>query len=127
MLVALIGCVTVFQCHHHDMAGHAFFLVSGDNEVIPGLGHGDCQADGDGARHDGNTADCGLHVDVAPLIEKDAVRECVYPDFVFIADALIPSSDVSQPISVLLWRNDVPAVVTDGHIRTGLLRGPPCV
>lgn len=59
--MALIGWITVIECHHHDIDGHAFFLTLNDTEMTPGFGHGDCHTHQEpGNRHD--TDRCAMHL-----------------------------------------------------------------
>lgn len=127
VLLVLIGCVTVFQCHHHDASGNAFFLTIGDREVTAGLCHGDCQAGGDNRGNQGEDTDCGLHVDVAPLIEKGAVCAYMVESLAVVPDEFRFSFDLMRSMPELLWRNDGRVAVADGYGHAGLLRGPPFV
>lgn len=127
MLLVLIGCVTVFQCHHHDASGNAFFLTIGDREVTAGLCHGDCHAGADSRGNQGGDRDCGLHVDVAPLIEKGAVCASMGQSLAVVPDEFCFSFDLRQSMPELLWQNDGCVAVADGYGHAGLLRGPPFV
>lgn len=61
LLVALISWITVIECHHHDVDGHAFFLTLNDTEMTPGFVHGDCHTHQD-AGHGDETDRCAMHL-----------------------------------------------------------------
>ncbi len=128
LLVALIGCVTVFQCHHHDADGHAFFLTYGDNEVTSGLSHGDCHSHDDGVADGEQDGECGMHLADAMAIGRSYIVDiflgitcCVLVDYFY---------DFSSPEIYLddcLLKNLTVGAVTAGYSHANLLRGPPSV
>lgn len=127
LLVVLIGCVTVFQCHHHDAAGNAYFLAMGAGDVTPDMRHADCHGEGGGTGHSGPTAGCGFHVDVAPLIDKACDCISYSHAYVFIVSDCDFDFGQEQIIADLLCDEESAGDVAAGYSRVGLLRGPPCV
>lgn len=126
-LLVLICCVTVFQCHHHDAAGHAFFLAYGDEEITSGLQHGDCHSHDCGVPRDDGTSDCGMHLADAMTIGKsghsfcsDVLFACVISDCPF--DFSVEESSCGNTCKIIRDLGSV--TVGYGHIN--LLRGPPC-
>lgn len=70
VMLALMCCVTVFQCHHHDDAGHAFFLTYSDAEITINGQHDDCcHHDCQGTQGD-EASVCGMHLTEAMTITK---------------------------------------------------------
>lgn len=62
MMLVLMSCVSVFQYHHHDDAGHAFFLMHSDTEITITGNHENCHHhDCEGTQSD-ETSICGMHL-----------------------------------------------------------------
>ncbi len=128
LLMALIGCVTVFQCHHHDDAGHPFFMTYFNEEITEGLHCGDCHShDCDDTRADSDP--CGMHLSEM-LSAKHGSEMC--PDFTALSiDFLLPEhfADLSEKCITV---NRIAAIaelcpVYDGQARAISRRGPPLV
>lgn len=126
-MLVLIGCVTVFQCHHHDAAGHAFFLAYGDEEVTSGLQHGDCHSHDCGEPQGDGTSDCGMHLTEAMTIGKadSHIGDMGLPAFV-IFDCLFEFSVEDGSCSDMWLVVPDLGLVTAGYGHANLLRGPPC-
>lgn len=125
--MVLIGCVTVFQCHHHDASGHAFFLMTGDEELAAGFRVADCHAhDGNENGHDGETAQCGMHLDEAQPVSKSNGFHGMAPDWAFIP-AVDTSRSGFENITIDNAFLEERAEVAVGYRRHVPLRGPPCV
>lgn len=126
-LLVLIVCVTVFQCHHHDAAGHAFFLAYGDEEVTSGLQHGDCHSHDCGEPQGDETSDCGMHLTEAMTIGK-ADTHIGNVDLLFcaIVDCLFEFSVEDGSCSDMWQVAPDFGLVTAGYGHANLLRGPPC-
>lgn len=126
-MLVLIGCVTVFQCHHHDAAGHAFFLAYGDEEVTSGLQHGDCHSHDCGEPQGDGTSDCGMHLTEAMTIGKadSHIGDMGLPAFV-IFDCLFEFSVEDGSCSDMWQVAPDLGLVTAGYGHANLLRGPPC-
>lgn len=126
-LLVLIGCVTVFQCHHHDAAGHAFFLAYGDEEVTSGLQHGDCHSHDCGETQGDGTSDCGMHLADAMttgkadshIVDTGLLLACILYDC--LSELSVEDSSCGN-----VWQIDGNnGLVTAGYSRVNLLRGPP--
>lgn len=62
LMLALICCVSVFQYHHHDDAGHAFFLIESDSDITMIGSHECCQGHDCERTHSDETSVCGMHL-----------------------------------------------------------------
>lgn len=130
VLLALMCCVSVFQCHHHDDAGHAFFLTYGDTEITITGHHGDCQHHHDcKGTHDDETSVCGMHLTEALTIGKTQshVDDMVQWTYI-VADCAIELSMPDRDVEEIIPDRNPEGMVTVGYSHTELLRGPPaCV
>ncbi len=70
MMLVLICCVSVFQCHHHDGAGHAFFLTHSDVEITITGNHDNCHHHDCEGTHSDETSICGMHLTDALIAGK---------------------------------------------------------
>ncbi len=128
LLVALIGCVTVFQCHHHDADGHAFFLTYGDNEVTSGLSHGDCHSHDDGVADGEQDGECGMHLAEAMTIGRNTAADVCFDAVCCVsADCFFDFSSPEICLNDYLLKNVTVGAVTAGYSHANLLRGPPSV
>lgn len=125
LLMVLIGCVTVFQCHHHDADGNAFFLTYGDDEVTAGFHYGDCHSGDCGGTHRDDPEGCGMHLTEAMV--DNAVRHVCD-----IAVLICPAADFCCDLStstalcdIIPWGSEPAGNVTAGCSHVNVLRGPP--
>lgn len=127
LLMALIGCVTVFQCHHHDACGNAFFLTYGNEDVAIGLQHGDCHGHDGCAAHGDEAPDCGMHLDEAMMMKSAAPHmENICAWCLLAVDRSFDFSMPEFPGDVVLWEYEADGV-TVGYSHVSRLRGPPFV
>lgn len=70
MMLVLICCVAVFQCHHHDGAGHAFFLTHSDTEITITGNHENCHHHDCEGTHSDEASICGMHLTDALIAGK---------------------------------------------------------
>lgn len=128
-LMALIGCVTVFQCHHHDSVGHPFFTTYFNNEITGGLHAGDCHShDCDHDGHDGS-APCGMHLSEV-LTDDDASDSSFdYTVIAFALPAALYDFDFSEagntPIIIYMSERREAGSPTEVMKRVTPRRGPP--
>lgn len=125
LMMMLIGCVTVFQCHHHDADGNAFFLTYGDEEVTAGFHYGDCHSEDCGGSHGEEPEGCGMHLTEAMIdnavrhVCDIAVWSCQTADF------CCDLSKLSTLCDIISWRNDFGGNMSAGWSHVNVLRGPP--
>lgn len=127
MLIALIGCVTIFQCHHHDASGHPFFLAIGELELTSGFHPACCGAD-EAEEHGAGEAphSCGMHIDVANIDDNGSENSGVMSGWTFVSvDELMETAPRMDVITTIF--TDDAGFVADGFAWLDSLRGPPCV
>lgn len=128
-LMALIGCVTVFQCHHHDGSGHAFFLTYSNVEITGGLHSGDCHSHD--CDHDGDDCPdpCGMHLSEMLTTEDSADTSAEYANVgfdIFVAEYEV---DFSERENIVFRNSSTDFDISrqsDAYIRDITRRGPPC-
>lgn len=132
VLMVLIGWITVFQCHHHDVCGHAFFASFSDAEVAlsehHSLGCHDCTTEtvsheGHQCNHSGST-ECGMHLADA-LCDHNYDNE--FSDSGLSVFVPIDITGLSEPEETELSdkEQNEDYCLTAGCRRVSKLRGPP--
>lgn len=129
MLVALTVVVTVFQCHHHDASGHAFFLLGEDEELAVGEGlqRADCHSHDCEEGEDEAATGCGMHLtdaltmcSVSRLLEAVDMLSYCPVDYFFdfrVTETAVVTTEIARRIEG----------ESEGYSRVSRLRGPPCV
>ncbi len=129
MLVVLTVVVTVFQCHHHDASGHAFFLLGENEELAVGEGmqRADCHTHDCGEGDDEAATGCGMHLTEALTMsavprQVDGAEILSYcpVDYFFdfrVTETVLVKTEIARRIGK----------GAGGYSRVSRLRGPPCV
>lgn len=125
LLVALIGWITVIECHHHDVDGHAFFLTINDTEMTPGFAHGDCHTHQD-AGHRDEADRCAMHLSEASsprVISYDFTPEALSLFLAAASFAGINCCEADSADDFLIITDD--SVSPQNHTDATSLRAPP--
>lgn len=132
MLLMLTGWITVFQCHHHDVCGHAFFASFCDMEVAIGEHHSegchDCEEDagchdGHQCNHSGST-ECGMHLAEAVCADNhdNEFDDCGLSLFISVVITGLEDTEATE-LSDIECNED--CSLTAGCCQVSKLRGPP--